>query len=327
MKRIWLFLLAGFSARAWLNFKRWRQETSRNLLSGSHLAQTERGVVEYGRFGSGFPVLVTHGGPGGYDQGFLLVELAQSGFTVITPSRPGYLRTPLATGSTFAEQADALVALLDCLGIAKTAVLGLSAGGPVALQLALRHPERVAALVLESAVSQAYAPPDAAWESGIGRLFLSDNSQELLMWLLNRTTHRWPRLMFKEYLKLESTFNKQQIQARAAQLSSDPQQVRRFIQLADSLVPMSLRKEGLQNDIAQLATISPYPLEKITAPTLVMHSPYDKDVPFHHAQFVADTVPGAEVFAIAACGHFLWLGDEAKKVSTKRLAFLKQFWH
>ena len=323
MKRIWLILWATLSARTWLNFKRWRQEATRNLLSGSHLAQTEKGVVEYGRFGSGPSVLVIHGGPGGYDQGFLLAELAQAGFTVITPSRPGYLRTPLATGQTFAEQADALAALLTHLGVTKTAVLGLSAGGPVALQFALRHPERVEALVLESAVSQTYVPPDAAWESGIGRLFLNDNTQELLMWLLNRATHRWPGLLFKEYLKLESTFDKKQIQVCVRQLLQQPQQVEKFKLLADSLVPMSLRKVGLRNDIAQLATIPLYSLEQIAAPTLVIHSPHDQDVPLHHARFVADKVPEAELFLVAACGHFLWLGDDAAKVAKKRLAFLR----
>lgn len=321
---LWALVLAAGST-VWLNrqFTRWRQKVTRNLLSASHLAQTKQGIVEYGRFGSGPAVLVIHGGPGGYDQGFLLSELAQTDFTVITPSRPGYLRTPLATGTTFAQQADALAALLDHLDVSKTAVLGLSAGGPVALQLALRHPDRVGALVLESAVSQAYTPPDAAWQSGLGRLFLSHSTQERLMWLLNRATHRWPGLMFKEYLKLESTFNKQQIRTRVAQLLSDPQQVCRFIQLADSLVPMSLRQEGLQNDITQLAAIPPYPLEQITAPTLIIHSPYDKDVPFPHAQFAADTIPGAELFSIVACGHFLWLGHDAEKVSAKRLAFLR----
>jgi pimeloyl-ACP methyl ester carboxylesterase len=44
-----------------------------------------------------------------------------------------------------------LLALLDALGLARAAVLGYSLGGRVALQLVAAAPERVSALVLESA--------------------------------------------------------------------------------------------------------------------------------------------------------------------------------
>ena len=39
------------------------------------------------------------------------------GYRVLTPSRPGYLRTPLEVGKTAAEQARAFSALLDTIGI------------------------------------------------------------------------------------------------------------------------------------------------------------------------------------------------------------------
>ena len=45
----------------------------------------------------------------------------------------------------------ALLATMDALGIARPHVVGYSMGGRVALYLALRHPERCARLVLESA--------------------------------------------------------------------------------------------------------------------------------------------------------------------------------
>lgn len=50
-------------------------------------------------------------------------------------------------------QADAHAALLDNLGVRRAAVLAASAGGASALQLAIRHPERVSALVLVSSVA------------------------------------------------------------------------------------------------------------------------------------------------------------------------------
>jgi len=46
---------------------------------------------------------------------------------------------------------DDLAAVLDALGVERTALLGYSMGGRTALHIALRHPKRVSALVLESA--------------------------------------------------------------------------------------------------------------------------------------------------------------------------------
>jgi pimeloyl-ACP methyl ester carboxylesterase len=51
-----------------------------------------------------------------------------------------------------------------------------------------------------------------------------------------------------------------------------------------------LRQAGYDNDWAQFATIANYPLERITAPTLVVHGPRDQDVPFADAQLLMERV-------------------------------------
>ncbi len=103
-------------------------------------------------------MLIVHGSPGGYDQGMLVAKfLNDSRFSFICMSRPGYLRTPLATGKTPEEQADMYAALLNALGIQKAAIMGISGGGPSALQFALRHPDRCNGLIMLSAVSQHYS--------------------------------------------------------------------------------------------------------------------------------------------------------------------------
>ncbi|MDY6796419.1 MAG: hypothetical protein SWK76_14260 [Actinomycetota bacterium] len=75
-------------------------------------------------------VLSVHGVPGGYDQAIMLGRpFTKNGFATICPSRPGYLRTPLSTGRTIEEQADAMAALLDYLELEKVGVVCCSAGG------------------------------------------------------------------------------------------------------------------------------------------------------------------------------------------------------
>ena len=75
-------------------------------------------------------------------------------------SRFGYLRTSRPADASPEAQADAHICLLNALGIDRTAIMGISAGGPSAMQTALRHPNRVIALVL--VVLIAYKPGTVA---------------------------------------------------------------------------------------------------------------------------------------------------------------------
>jgi pimeloyl-ACP methyl ester carboxylesterase len=61
-----------------------------------------------------------------------------------------------------------LASLLDLLGIERVAVVGVSAGGLSALQFALRHPGRTAALVLVAAITVVPAAEGQPWREREG---------------------------------------------------------------------------------------------------------------------------------------------------------------
>jgi pimeloyl-ACP methyl ester carboxylesterase len=100
--------------------------------------------------GSGPGLLLAHGGGGSIQNNFgILLPLLSRHFTVIGPDYPGSGKTPYALESlNLDELADQLVATAVDAGIERFAMLGYSLGCAVAIRAAIRHPERITALVL-----------------------------------------------------------------------------------------------------------------------------------------------------------------------------------
>ena len=98
----------------------------------------------------------------------------------LAPSLFGYLGSTLPEGATPATQADAFASLLDYLEVSQVVLFGYSAGGPSAIQFALRHRDRTTVLVL-----MASAPPgkDGAPPKFIARTMLGSDA---FFWLLRR---------------------------------------------------------------------------------------------------------------------------------------------
>jgi pimeloyl-ACP methyl ester carboxylesterase len=103
------------------------------------------------RGGPGTPILLVHGG--GSDNAaiswYRLIEPLSQQRPVLAPDLAGFGYTegvPI-TGAASA-MADHLRALLDTLGIAQVVICGVSMGGEVAMQFALRHPEACVALIV-----------------------------------------------------------------------------------------------------------------------------------------------------------------------------------
>jgi pimeloyl-ACP methyl ester carboxylesterase len=104
----------------------------------------------YEERGSGRPLVLLHGGGSTAQTSFgaLMPRLA-AGHRVIAPEQQGHGHTADRDRPfSFEQMADDTDALLGQLGVRDADVIGFSAGGMVALQLALRHPERVRRLVL-----------------------------------------------------------------------------------------------------------------------------------------------------------------------------------
>jgi pimeloyl-ACP methyl ester carboxylesterase len=307
-----LLLVLGLGVCAALRYRRWIYGCTRELEEGSEVIDTARGRVEHAVIGADGPVILfVHPQPGGYDQGELLVDAAlQHGFRLLTASRPGYLRTPLDAGRSPAEQADALAALLDALGIQGVAVVSLSGGGPAGLQFALRHPERCLALVAISAVSRPNAPPGniPGWLLST-RLFTSN----IAGWLIGTAVKLRPALLAGALVPDAES---------RAEILADPRKLSALVTLARAgIVLPAQRRVGSRNDVEQAASLRLFPVETIRVPTLIMHGTEDHLVPYAHGLFVAESVPGAELYAIHGGAHTIVV-THAEQVLSRLFSFL-----
>jgi pimeloyl-ACP methyl ester carboxylesterase len=284
----------------WWRFDRDIQRAKTRVAHGSLLVTTRCGPIEYQEAGTGVPLLAVHGSGGGYDQGMAFAgALASQGIRVIAMSRFGYLRTPMPPDASAAAQADAHVCLLDALGIRRAAVLGGSAGAPSALQMAIRHPDRVSALVL--LVPLTYkpptladsAPPIAAWvESAMMRLIGSD----FLFWT---AIH----IVRDQVIKVVLATPPQLLAA------ASPEERARVDAMLDNILPVSARAAGLRADTAVGKHLAPAPLASIRAPTLIISARDDLYGTYAGAQYTAGQIPSAQFIGFEHGGHS-WVGHD-----------------
>ena len=268
-------------------FVRYRRDIS---AARARLAAVERrvistqwGAVEYAERGSGDPVLVVHGIFHNCVGGLLSVRDLFPDRRVIAPSRFGYLGSSMPPNATPAAQADALAALLDALGIGEIDVIGLSAGATSALQLALRHPEKVKHLAV--LVGNLPGSPTAVVQPSSVKL----SNRQLPMWALKTFA---PSTMARLVSAVPKEF---------AMTAEDARFVTEFI---DSLFPVM--PEGYNFDACvSNADVNDYNLEAIRVPTLIVHTKDDQLASHEASQRAAERIPGARFVSLESGGHLM----------------------
>ncbi|MHA2078123.1 MAG: alpha/beta fold hydrolase [Candidatus Thorarchaeota archaeon] len=320
-----LVVLVALFLWIFISYRGWKRNLLKSLNENSEVATTSRGDIEYVLKGSGPVILYLHGASGGYNQGALVMEMwIDEGFSVLAISRPGYLRTPLNTGETFEEQADAIDALLDTLGISKVSILAASAGGPTALHFAIRHPDRLNALILMAAVSHQFDMNLDAMDSVLGRIFLSDSIVDFGVWVFDVLTRHWTTQSLKVSSKETMMLESKELNDYVRQVMTIPEQVTWYKRSIRTTHPMSPRTIGLNNDLKQLQKVSFTNLEAINCPTLVVHGTVDKDVSFSNAEFAASSIPNARLYILENIGHLVWLGEHVSEMNSEIVRFLRE---
>jgi len=277
----------------------------------SSTVATRFGDMEYAVAGSGPAVLMIHGTGGGHDQGLRFARrLIEGGYRVVAPSRFGYLGSAFPAEPTPDHQADAFADLLDALELRRAAVVGGSAGALSAMALAIRHPQRVSALVpLVPASYTPARPPARPWTSGEEQFARAVLGSDLLFWLAITAS---PDMLTRTLLATDPAL---------VAAASDEERAR-VAGILHDILPVSRRALGLLADARHAGNPEPMALDAIEAPTLAISLEDDLFMTADAARHIAATVPGAQLRLYPRGGH-VWVGLDAEIFSTID-AFLRE---
>jgi 3-oxoadipate enol-lactonase len=231
--------------------------------------------------GEGLPLLLVAGLGGGTWSWYGQVPYFSARYRTITFDNRGAGRSDMPQGPYRMQQfaGDALC-LLDCLGIERTFVLGLSMGGMIAQELALLAPHLIRALVLgctHGGGPSRVPPAPAVLETLVNNAGLS------------------PKEVIEKNLPLF--------------LSDACRQAKPDLVAAYATAQLAAPEQPEYAFHAQLAAIGTFDagerLGLIKAPTLIVAGSEDILVPPENAQALARKLPDAEVLIIPGAGHAL----------------------
>ncbi|RZU73645.1 pimeloyl-ACP methyl ester carboxylesterase [Micromonospora kangleipakensis] len=157
----------------------------------------------YETHGAGRPMILLHGGLGSGEMFGPILPTLADGHQVILVDLQGHGRTAdVDRPLDITLMADDVAALIDHLGLEKPDVVGFSLGGGVALQVAIRHPEKVGRLVSASAnIRRSAIYPEMLQQqgqvSGAAAEFMKDTPMYELYQRVAPRPEDFPRLLDK----------------------------------------------------------------------------------------------------------------------------------
>lgn len=180
------------------------------------------------------------------------------------------------------QRKDDLKAVMDEIGIERTALVATSDGGPLAMLFAATYPERIENLVLINTYARRVSSPDHP----------SALTPEQYQEFANQVAEHWGEPIAAELLAPGSASDPEFRDWWAASLRA-------------SMSPAAARAMVAMNTAIDVREA----LRAIHVPTLVIHRTGDQATPVEGGRFIAAQIRGARLLELPGDDHFPWLGD------------------
>jgi 3-oxoadipate enol-lactonase len=239
-------------------------------------------TLNYVRRGEGEPMLLIQGMSGNHlAWGEPFLSDLERDFDVVAYDHRGVGRSSAVTDPfTITELADDAAALIAALGWEAAHVVGISMGGMVAQELALRHPDRIRTLTL-----------GCTYAGGEGSALTSSQVSTKLA----------EAMMAGDPDRAIATAYEVNV---SPGYGADKSAYGTFYEMATALpTPVPVIMLQMQA-IAAHNTLDR--LHEISAPTLVIHGTVDEMLPYSNAVLIASKIPDAQLETLEGVGHMFW---------------------
>ena len=238
--------------------------------------------IAYELRGAGVPLVLIHGALGDQSMFNSFAPVFARDYRVLTFDQRGSGLSEKPHGDySIAQLADDTAALMDHAGFESAHIVGVSMGGMIALEFALRHPKRVRALVLGCTTPGGPKAVKIGGDSFAAAYSATPMSSE------DRGRALAEAAFTKGYLDRHPEIVPAMIEARR-QRPLDP------VALEGRL------KAAMRHDVFER-------LAQIKCPTLVITGKDDALISWKNSQLLADQIGNAKLVLLEPAGHCFWL--------------------
>ena len=256
-------------------------------------------TVYYDEFGMGHPLILISGLSRSRLIWWKQLEPFAKKFRVINMDNRDAGDSALGTGPyTIADMAGDVAGVIKNLNLGRTHIVGISMGGMIAQELAIRYPELVDRVVLVATTAGGPTGVGAKPEVIASMMInIGEDTETSLRRIL-------PLIVGEGYF------------------ANRPEDLDQIVK--DSLAkPMSLKSYN-----RQLGAVMVYfsqgvadRLTQITAPTLVIHGDYDLLVPYPNGKYLAEQIKGARLSTYPGVGHLVMI-ESPERFNREVIEFL-----
>lgn len=256
-------------------------------------------TVYYDEYGTGHPVLFMSG-LGGTRLGWWkqIEPLAQKYRVINLDNRDAGDSALAAAPYSIAEMADDAAGLIENLNLGRVFIMGISMGGFISLELALRHPARVEKMILVATSAGGTSHVTPAPE--IGATLLRKEGEDIE----TRVRRTSPLIAAPGYCVAHPADLDRAVQHAKAK-PMPPEAYQRQLSAA-----YAHTRNGVAERLAQ-----------IRVPTLVIHGECDPLIPYANGKFLAANIAGAKFSTYAGVGHLVTI-EAAERLNREVGEFL-----